>query len=155
MKYHFKVHKEGKGFWAQCIELPGCVTEGDSMEELQNNMQEALNLYIDEPEDSKELAPLPEGTIVQRVISWKYLLIHKLLLPLWYAIAGSSRDLLNNKRQRKWVLHTIYSYQRLENKSCNPSLILISKVKKPFPIFQSIMRWKGRNSNPVREFFPS
>ena len=30
MKYHFKVHKGGKGYWAECIELVGCITEADS-----------------------------------------------------------------------------------------------------------------------------
>lgn len=45
--YHFKIHKEDHGYWAQCIELPGCVTQGDSMKELRTNMQEALNLYLD------------------------------------------------------------------------------------------------------------
>lgn len=63
MKYHFKVHKEKKGFWAQCIEFVGCVTEANSMEELQKNMQEALNLYVEEPKDSKELAVLPDESI--------------------------------------------------------------------------------------------
>lgn len=48
MKYHFKIHKKGNGFWAQCIEFPGCVTEGDTIQELQANMREALNLYLQE-----------------------------------------------------------------------------------------------------------
>ena len=59
MKYHFKIHKEKDGFWAECLELPGCFTEGDTKEELFANMQDALNTYIEEPEDSKHLAPLP------------------------------------------------------------------------------------------------
>lgn len=63
MKYHFKVHKEGKGFWAECIELSGCFTQADSIEELRENMQEALNLYIDEPKDSKKLATIPDDDI--------------------------------------------------------------------------------------------
>jgi antitoxin HicB len=42
MKYHFKIHKEGKGFWAECIELSGCFTEADSKEELRKNMHEIL-----------------------------------------------------------------------------------------------------------------
>lgn len=33
------------------------------MEELLSNMREALNLYVYEPEDSKELAPLPDESI--------------------------------------------------------------------------------------------
>jgi predicted RNase H-like HicB family nuclease len=60
MKYHFKIHKEGDGFWAKCLELSGCVTQADSMEELRKNMQKALNLYIDEPENSNRLAALPD-----------------------------------------------------------------------------------------------
>ena len=53
MRYHFKIHKEDIGYSAQCIELPGCVTQGDTMQELQKNMRDALNLYIEEPEDRK------------------------------------------------------------------------------------------------------
>ena len=56
MYYHFKIHKEKSGFWAQCIELPGCVTEGDSKEELFQNMQDALNTYLQEPQDSQYLS---------------------------------------------------------------------------------------------------
>lgn len=65
MKYHFKIHKEGSGFWAECMELSGCVTQGDSMKELKKNMEEALNLYIDEPESSKKLIPLPDESITK------------------------------------------------------------------------------------------
>lgn len=49
MRYHFKVHKEGKGFWAECLELKGCITQGNSKKELLENMQESLNLYLEEP----------------------------------------------------------------------------------------------------------
>lgn len=63
MKYHVKVHKEGKGFCAECIELSGCFTEADSIEELRENMEEALNLYIEEPDNSKRLAALPDDSI--------------------------------------------------------------------------------------------
>lgn len=45
MRYHFKVHKEKEGFWAECIELPGYVTQADTNEDLGLNMQEALNLF--------------------------------------------------------------------------------------------------------------
>jgi predicted RNase H-like HicB family nuclease len=63
MKYHFKIRKEKRGFSAQCIELAGCLTQGDSMKELLKNMQEALNLYVQEPEDSTDLASFPNGSI--------------------------------------------------------------------------------------------
>nr|NGX27718.1 hypothetical protein [Chlamydiota bacterium] len=63
MKYHFKIHKEGKHFWAQCVELEGCITQGTSLKDLRKNMQEALNLYVQEPESSKDLAALPDESI--------------------------------------------------------------------------------------------
>ena len=63
MKYHFKVHKEGKRFWAKCLELDGCYTQADSMDELNDMMQEALNLYISEPESSMDIAELPDDSI--------------------------------------------------------------------------------------------
>ena len=49
MTYHFKIHQEKKGFWAQCIEFPGCITQGDTLKELHMNMQEALDLYLEKP----------------------------------------------------------------------------------------------------------
>src|ERR1700687_3778641 len=63
MKYHFKISKEKGGYSAQCIELKGCMTQGDSKKELYSNMQEALNLYIQEPESSNDLADLPNDSI--------------------------------------------------------------------------------------------
>jgi len=63
MKYHFKIHKEGKRFWAQCLELEGCITQGKNVKALHKNMQEALNLYIQEPDDSTDLAPFPDSSI--------------------------------------------------------------------------------------------
>jgi len=68
MKYHFKMHKEGKKFWAECIELEGCNTQGNTKEELFENMKEALNLYLDEPEGSKVSFPPPKKVVKGRNI---------------------------------------------------------------------------------------
>jgi antitoxin HicB len=50
---------EAKGYWTECIELDGCLTQADTLTELQENMEESLNLFLDEPVDSKSLFPLP------------------------------------------------------------------------------------------------
>jgi antitoxin HicB len=63
MEYHFKIHKERTGFWAQCIELSGCLTQASTLKELQANMREALNLYVEESEDSDDVACLPDNSI--------------------------------------------------------------------------------------------
>lgn len=47
-KYHFEIHKEESGFWAQCVEFPGCVTQGKTEDELRENIEEALSLFLEE-----------------------------------------------------------------------------------------------------------
>lgn len=37
MYFHFQVNQEENGYWANCIELKGCVTEGDTLLELEKN----------------------------------------------------------------------------------------------------------------------
>jgi len=63
MMYHFKTHKGNKGFWAECCELEGCVTQAATIEELYLNCKEALNLYLDEPNDTKIVFPLPDDSL--------------------------------------------------------------------------------------------
>jgi predicted RNase H-like HicB family nuclease len=56
--YHFRIHDED-GLWAECVELTGCNTQGEDRAELERNMREALNLYLDEPASSTVVFPLP------------------------------------------------------------------------------------------------
>jgi len=43
MKLDIVVHEaEERGFWAEVPTIPGCATEGDSMEELIQNLREAI-----------------------------------------------------------------------------------------------------------------
>lgn len=135
MKYHFKIHKENIGYWAQCIELPGCITEGNTLRELQTNMKNALNLYVKEPEDSKDLAILPNDKIkctndivevpVDPSIAFAFLIRYfRIKLGL------SQKEVAN-----RMGFENLYSYQRLETAKSNPSLKMISKLKEIFPEF--------------------
>ena len=43
MKIKIVVHEaEEGGFWAEIPAIPGCATQGDSMEELMQNLREAI-----------------------------------------------------------------------------------------------------------------
>ncbi len=47
------IHKaEEGGFWAEVPALPGCVTQGETMEELRTNLEDAIKLWLEagEPE---------------------------------------------------------------------------------------------------------
>ena len=40
MFYHFEFFEEENGYWANCIELKGCITQADTFQELEENMKE-------------------------------------------------------------------------------------------------------------------
>ncbi len=135
MIYHFKIHKEKKGFWAQCIELPGCITEGDTLKELRKNMKDALNLYIEEPNNSDDLAELP-SQITNRSKNIESVAVDPLIafafLVRYYRI---KYGFTQSEAAKKMGFDTLYSYQRLEAKKCNPSFKMISRIKKVYPEF--------------------
>ena len=47
MRYHFKYYPDERGgFYGECIEIEGCRSEGNTLEELKKNFAEALNLSL-------------------------------------------------------------------------------------------------------------
>ncbi len=48
MKFKVIVHTaEEGGYWAEIPALPGCITEGDTWEELTNNLQDAIQGWLE------------------------------------------------------------------------------------------------------------
>jgi predicted RNase H-like HicB family nuclease len=48
MNVKIVVHEaEEGGFWAEVPALPGCVSQGDTMDELLANMREAIQAWLD------------------------------------------------------------------------------------------------------------
>ena len=43
-----KAEKDETGYWAECPELPGCFTEGETIDEIKENMKEAISLYLED-----------------------------------------------------------------------------------------------------------
>jgi predicted RNase H-like HicB family nuclease len=130
MTYHFRIHI-GRLLWAECTELQGCVTQGSSMANLQKNMREALNLYLEEPDSSKVIFPSPARipkarNVVEVEVDPRVAFAMQLRQ---FRLRG---NLTQKEAARKLGLKNIYSYQRLERKG-NPSLITIKKVKTLFP----------------------
>jgi predicted RNase H-like HicB family nuclease len=47
------VHQaEEGGYWAEVPALPGCITEGDTMEELESNLQDAIRGWLEVANDN-------------------------------------------------------------------------------------------------------
>ena len=132
MRYHFKTHKEGDGYWGECIELKGCVSQGKNLKELKENLKEALDLYIDEPEDSSMVFPLPKKRIrgsntieveVDSRLALAFLVRRGRLMRKW-----------TQKMTAEKLGVPLYSYQKLENpKTANPEWKTLLKLLKIFP----------------------
>ncbi|MGL9616539.1 type II toxin-antitoxin system HicB family antitoxin [Bradyrhizobium sp. U531] len=63
MKIKIVVHEaEEGGFWAEVPAIPGCATEGDTMDELMVNLRDAIEGCL-----SVEVAP-PEPGGIERIL---------------------------------------------------------------------------------------
>jgi predicted RNase H-like HicB family nuclease len=56
MKIHALVHKaEEGGYWAEVPSIPGCATQGETMEELRSNLREAIEGCLSVPVESSTI----------------------------------------------------------------------------------------------------
>jgi predicted RNase H-like HicB family nuclease len=132
MKYHFKIHGEKGGFWAECLELGGCVTQADSREELYKNGEEALNLFLEEPNDSKILFPLPDESLDNKKDTITIQADPEIALAVLLRNYRINSKMTQKQAAERLGMKNIYSYQRLEKKS-NPTLNIINKIHTIFP----------------------
>lgn len=60
LKYPIVLHLENEGgYTAEIRELPGCVTQGDTLEEVTENIHDARKLWIETAYDFEDKIPLP------------------------------------------------------------------------------------------------
>lgn len=136
MKYHFRIHKEKKGYWAEGVEISWAHTQGDTMEELKANMKEVLELCLEEPDDkSTFIPPMPNASIKGRNIV-------EVSPDARIGLAAMIRkERIDAKLSQKQVatklgIKHISQYQRLESgKTANPELGTLVKLKSVFPDF--------------------
>jgi predicted RNase H-like HicB family nuclease len=133
MKYHFKIHNEDGSYWAECLELPTCVTQAKTKVILEKNMSVALHLFLDEPKDSRLQIPLPQKKIFGKNIVG---------VPVKSAVAFAfclrqarlGKKLTQQETAKLLGYKNIYNYQRLESSaSANPALTTLEQLKKIFP----------------------
>ena len=133
MFYHFKVHPEDNGLWAECLELDGCYTQADDMDHLKSNMRQALNLYLSEPENSKVIFSLPIKSSKKPNV---YLVEVDSKVALSFLLRRNriQHELTQIQVANKLGFKNIWSYQRLEKpSSANPTLSTLNKLQNIFP----------------------
>jgi predicted RNase H-like HicB family nuclease/DNA-binding XRE family transcriptional regulator len=138
MYYHFKVHKEGNGYWAECCELSHCQTETDgpgSREDLRKNCREVLNLYLDEPPASQKIMPMPDPALDSNHKLMRIEAEPQIAFSQMLRTSRLKAQLTQQQAAQLLNMKIVYSYQRLEKRS-NPTLALMTKVKNVFPDIQ-------------------
>ncbi len=55
MKFDVILHKEDNGYWAEVPALKGCYTQGDTIDEIKDNIKEAITAWLSvDLSDTKE-----------------------------------------------------------------------------------------------------
>ena len=64
-KYHVFIRKGEDGFYViECLDLPGCISQGKTREEALANIQEAIQLYLETLKANKIQIPEVETVMV-------------------------------------------------------------------------------------------
>ncbi len=98
-------------------------------------MQEALNLYISEPEDSEDLAALPDDSIQTSKSIVEVPVDAEVAFSFLVRYHRIKHGMTQSQVARKMGYENVNGYQRLERKKCNPNLKTLSKIKGIFPDF--------------------
>ena len=53
-KVSIVIEKDRNGYYAYCPELEGCQSQGDSLEEVMQNIREAIELYLETLSDEEK-----------------------------------------------------------------------------------------------------
>lgn len=68
MQYTVVVHSaEEGGYWAEVPSLPGCFSQGETIDEAMNNVKEAIELHIQGLKDEGQEIPKEEDLVIGRV----------------------------------------------------------------------------------------
>jgi len=68
MEYTILLHKaEEGGFWGDVPALPGCFSQGETIEETIANTKEAIELHISCLQEDHEEIPLDDEFIISRI----------------------------------------------------------------------------------------
>lgn len=61
MKYLAVIEKNEDGYWAWVPDLPGCVSVGDTPQQVRRNIQEAIDLHLEGMRQDGQ--PIPPSTM--------------------------------------------------------------------------------------------
>lgn len=121
---------EDKGYVVSYPDLPGCLTEGDSMEEALHMAKEALELFLYSMEEDNETVPQP--TLPQNIsVSPKAFIS---IIEVWMPIV---RDEMENRSIKKTLTIPKWLNDIAEKNKVNFSQILQAALKEYLGVIKS------------------
>ncbi len=70
MEYSVVVHPaEEGGYWVEVPALPGCYSQGESVEEALNNAKEAIQLYLEVLDEDKKPIPRDKDVVFKVTVA--------------------------------------------------------------------------------------
>ncbi len=68
MEYTVIIHPaEEGGYWTEVPALPGCFSQGETVEETLENIKEAIESHIEVLQEEGQKIPADEGFIISRI----------------------------------------------------------------------------------------
>ena len=68
MEYTYVVHRaEEGGYWAEVPVLPGCFTQGETLEEVVTNLREAIEAHVAALKQDGQEPPIDSDMVVGRM----------------------------------------------------------------------------------------
>ncbi|MFH2116174.1 MAG: helix-turn-helix transcriptional regulator, partial [Spirochaetota bacterium] len=111
--------------------MPGCGTQAETYNELATACEESLNLYLEEPKDSKVIFPLPDEVLDTNPSFLGIEVEPEIALAVLLRFLRHNSRLTQKQVAEMLGMKNIYCYQRLEKRS-NPTLALIKKIHRIF-----------------------
>ncbi|MBA7496475.1 hypothetical protein ES702_07083 [subsurface metagenome] len=68
MEYTVIMHPaEEGGYWAEIPALPGCYSQGETLEEVMGNVKEAVESHVDALKEDNQAVPVERGLMIGKV----------------------------------------------------------------------------------------
>lgn len=128
IKYPGFVHNDPDGLWIEFPDLDGCVTQGDSMEELIAMAEEALSLYLEDFIDSEKQTPAISPLKGENIV---YIEPYpEIAIPLMIRELRKQQNLTQTQLAEK-IGVKYQTYQQVENiKKFNATVKTLNKIAK-------------------------
>jgi antitoxin HicB len=128
IQYQIKMYKEGNGYWGEFPDLPGCLTQGETLEEFLEYAREALSLYLEEARDPNWEIPVPKN---RKGKSFAWVTPYEdVAIPLMIRQARLEKG-IGQRQLAKRLGMSVQQIQRLETPGkSNPTIKTLSAISR-------------------------